>query len=74
VVLRVVAGLAVAIAAVAVAVASCGLSMLPFVGTVLLLPAFVFLRLSSMEFLALSADDLRGLGSEGAAGGLLLHS
>ena len=34
---------------------------LPFVGTVLLLPALVFLRLSTLEYVATWGDDLRRL-------------
>lgn len=49
------------VVAVVVTVATCGLAALPFLGTLLLLPVLVYLRVYSMHWVAGLSDDLRAL-------------
>ncbi|MEZ4238715.1 MAG: hypothetical protein R3F59_21700 [Myxococcota bacterium] len=58
VLLKVVAGLGVGFLTVALTCMTCGLTLLPFLGTLILLPLFVFLRTFALAFVAQQADDL----------------
>lgn len=59
--LRLAVAIAAGLAMVLGTVLTCGLAMLPFVGTLVLLPVFVYERMYALHFMAGLADDLRPL-------------
>lgn len=59
--LRFVVAIAAGLVTVLGTVFTCGLAMLPFIGTLVLLPVFVYQRMFALHFLAGLADDLRPL-------------
>jgi hypothetical protein len=61
VVLRLGAALVVALIAAALSCFTCGLVVVPFLGTLILLPALLFLRAFSLDFVAQLSDDLSSL-------------
>ncbi len=59
--LRVVVGIGVGVFTVLGTVLTCGFAMLPYVGTLVVLPALVYQRMYALHFMAGQADDLRTL-------------
>jgi hypothetical protein len=74
VLLRIVVAMGAGLITVVVATMTCGVALLPFVGTVILLPIAVYVRLFSLHFMAGQADDLRYLGPSGAPSGDIAHA